>query len=69
MDALCKFNTANSASSYSCPLDGGNSESPLFQWGIRPGGTCNSGFTGLGQNSGYGSGGHYVSVEVTRLLL
>ena len=68
MDALCKFNTANTASSYSCPLDGSNSESPLFQWGIRPGGTCNSGFTGLGQQPAWGSGGHYVSVVATQPL-
>ena len=38
-------------------------ESPVLQWGIRPGGTCNSGFTSLGMDGAFGSGGHFVSTS------
>lgn len=36
-----------------------NGENPLFQWGTRPGTTCNSGFMSFGSHPTWGAGGHF----------
>lgn len=34
-------------------------ENPVFQWGGRPGTSCNSAWLGLGENKDRGAGGHW----------
>jgi len=36
-----------------------NQESPVFQWGGRPGTSCNSAYIGVGSHPSWGAGGHW----------
>ena len=37
----------------------GSQESPYFEWGVRPGNSCNSAFLSVGHHPVWGAGGHW----------
>lgn len=55
--AGCAWSSTATTATFGC--SGSATENPVLQWGIRPGSTCNSAFTSLGMNPGFGEGGHW----------